>query len=79
MPQLRESVSSMVQSMEERGGGIGEISLVDKTAEEPGLFQIFTNFDTCDAMGANFINSVLEAFAVKLKEEVSESSLFSEE
>ena len=79
VPQLRESVSSMVQSMEERGGGIGEISLVDKTAEEPGLFQIFANFETCDAMGANFINSVLEAFAIKLKEEISKSPLFSEE
>jgi hydroxymethylglutaryl-CoA reductase len=76
---LRKSVEPLVQSMEKRGGGIGEIRLLDKTSEEPGLFQIMADFETCDAMGANFINSILEAFAMKLKEEVQTSSLFSED
>ena len=63
--------------MEKRGGGVKKIELVDKTFIEPGFFQLLVTFETCDAMGANFINSVLEAFAGKLKESI-ETSTFSQ-
>ena len=46
--------------MQKRGGGILEMSLRDLSGLEEGLFQIFMTFDTQDAMGANFINSILE-------------------
>ena len=46
--------------MEKRGGGILEIELLDKTKELPNYYQLDVSFDTLDAMGANFINSVLE-------------------
>ena len=57
-------------NMRARGGGILSIRLVDKTEEEPNYYQLEARFDTVDSMGANFINSCLEAFASVLKEEV---------
>ncbi|MEM9885454.1 MAG: hydroxymethylglutaryl-CoA reductase, degradative [Bacteroidota bacterium] len=53
--------------MEKRGGGILEVELLDKTKEEPNYYQLKVSFETCDSMGANFINSVLESFGKDLK------------
>jgi hydroxymethylglutaryl-CoA reductase len=39
------------------------------TQHEPGYYQLKGIFETCDSMGANFINSVLEKFAETLKAE----------
>ena len=58
---LLKEVSSLVENMERRGGGIEEMKLSDRTEDEPYYYQIWMTFQTCDAMGANFINSVLEA------------------
>ncbi|MEC8623530.1 MAG: hydroxymethylglutaryl-CoA reductase [Bdellovibrionota bacterium] len=79
VPELKKCVAPLVHSMEKRGGGIKSIELVDKTSIEKGFFQIHVKFETCDAMGANFINSVLEAFATKLKESVEASTFFTSE
>ena len=49
--------------MKSRGGGITDISLIDKSSQLTGYFQLFATFKTVDAMGANFINSCLEEFA----------------
>jgi hydroxymethylglutaryl-CoA reductase len=54
-------------NMEARGGGIDEIDWVDLTHKEDKLFQLKVTFYTCDSMGANFINSVLENFASTLR------------
>lgn len=62
-------------NMQLRGGGILDIQLIDKSAEEPGYFQIQATFDTCDSMGANFINSVLEEFARILRSEIESTDL----
>ncbi|MBT5401897.1 MAG: hydroxymethylglutaryl-CoA reductase, partial [Crocinitomicaceae bacterium] len=40
-----------------------KISLLNKTHLEPDYYQIEAEFDTVDAMGANFINSCLEEFS----------------
>lgn len=56
-------------NMRQRGGGILSIRLVDKTDDEPNYYQLEARFETCDSMGANFINSCLEAFASVLREE----------
>ncbi len=79
IPDLKKCVEPLVFSMEQRGGGIQGIELVDKTSIEKGFFQVHVKFETCDAMGANFINSVLEAFATKLKESVESSPSFTGE
>ncbi len=63
---LRESVVDLVSNMEKRGGGVREIALIDLTNEKADLYQLKVNFETCDSMGANFINSVLERFAGEL-------------
>ena len=64
--ELLEKVLPFLMSMEERGGGLSSIQLLNKTKEEDGYFQIFCEFETCDAMGANFINTVLEALSREL-------------
>ena len=65
--QLLKDSSELTKKMEERGGGILDIELLDFTDEEPNLYQIKGSFHTCDSMGANFINSILEQFAESLK------------
>lgn len=72
---LLEGSAYLTKNMQTRGGGILDIQLNNKTIEEPGYFQIEVRFDTCDSMGANFINSILEEFANILKEKIANSIL----
>jgi len=76
MPEIKarliEDAKDITANMEKRGGGIRDIELLDFSAEEPGLFQFKASFETCDSMGANFINSCLEQFAVSLKSFLTE-------
>ncbi len=58
---LLAELAPILSNMEKRGGGLTKLELLDKSSIEPGLYQVFASFDTRDAMGANFINSVLEA------------------
>ncbi|MBC7429036.1 MAG: hydroxymethylglutaryl-CoA reductase, degradative [Bacteriovorax sp.] len=66
--ELIVSVSSLTSNMEKRGGGMLDLRLIDRTHDEPGYFQLLGEFNTCDAMGANFINSVLETLGRSWKE-----------
>ena len=54
-------------NMTQRGGGILGIELIDFTAEEADYYQLRCTFETCNSMGANFINSVLEQFGLTLE------------
>ena len=54
-------------NMTKRGGGIQGIELIDFTNEEADYYQLRCTFETCDSMGANFINSVLEQFGQTLE------------
>ena len=65
--ELLFSVKDLVSNMEKRGGGILDIQLIDKTKDLDHYFQIEAKFETCDAMGANFINSVLEELASQFR------------
>ncbi|MBK9733588.1 MAG: hydroxymethylglutaryl-CoA reductase, degradative [Saprospiraceae bacterium] len=65
---LLEKATAITENMVKRGGGVTNIELVDFTNEEPGLYQIRAHFETCDSMGANFINSILENFATTLED-----------
>ena len=65
---LWQAVSPLSEGMKARGGGIKKINLIDKTKRLSHYHQIEVLFDTCDAMGANFINSCLEAIARRFKE-----------
>ena len=64
---LTENAVHITENMERRGGGISDIELLDFTNAEEGLYQLLVHFETCDSMGANFINSVLENFASSLE------------
>jgi hydroxymethylglutaryl-CoA reductase len=64
---LMEGTKDITQNMDKRGGGISSMELVDLSKEEPNYYQIKASFDTCDSMGANFINSILEHFGNLLK------------
>ncbi|MBK25532.1 MAG: hydroxymethylglutaryl-CoA reductase, degradative [Halobacteriovorax sp.] len=66
--ELIKEVAPLTKNMKSRGGGLIDISLRNKTIDEPGYYQIWAEFNTCDAMGANFINSVLEAIGKKFSD-----------
>ncbi len=66
-------------NMEARGGGILDIELKDLTHLEDNYYQLFVSFETCDSMGANFINSILEQFAQSLKSFISGHPRFENE
>ncbi len=61
-------LAPLMEKMVERGGGLKNLELRDLTTKEPGYFQLWATFQTCDAMGANFINTILETLAKLLKE-----------
>ena len=50
-----------------RGGGIESLEIRETSGYLPDAYQLFVKFRTADAMGANFINSVLEALAMEFK------------
>ena len=73
---LIEECFPITQSMVKRGGGILDIELVDLSDQEESLFQLKASFETCDSMGANFINTCLEQFARSLSDYMSTSEHF---
>jgi len=66
-PQLLRATESITKNMRQRGGGIIDLALRNKTKELANYYQIYVTFDTQDSMGANFINSCLEAIAEEFK------------
>jgi hydroxymethylglutaryl-CoA reductase len=76
---LLESLDALTESMRKRGGGIIDVLLEDKSLLLNNYFQLYVEFLTADAMGANFINTVLEATSKEwsqiLANEISSKSL----
>ena len=72
LPEIKEEfiqkTSSITEKMRKRGGGILDIELVDFTDKIPDYYQFLVTFNTCDSMGANFINSILENFGQTLQD-----------
>lgn len=60
---LLKVTEEITKNMRKRGGGILDIELRDKTVELDNYYQLHVTFETADSMGANFINSCLEAIA----------------
>lgn len=77
-PKLVTETASLTKNMEKRGGGINNIELRDKTNQLDNYFQLHCTFETLDAMGANFINSCLELFAITFKQEAQYFDAFDE-
>ncbi len=66
-PQLLRATESITKNMRQRSGGIIDFELRNKTKELANYYQIHVTFNTQDSMGANFINSCLEAIADEFK------------
>jgi len=75
---LIQSVSHLTQNMEKRGGGITSLELINLNDKIENYWQLKLSANTCDAMGANFINSILEEMAIVFKEMVKSYSAFTE-
>lgn len=77
-PEIREKLLTdcafLTAKMGARGGGITGIELKVLPHILPNYYQLDASFETCDAMGANFINSCLEQFGKSLHEFFQASS-----
>ena len=77
-PEIRSKLLTesalLTAKMEIRGGGIIGIELKSLPHILPNYYQLDASFETCDAMGANFINSCLEQFGKSLHEFFQTSS-----
>lgn len=70
---LLEEIMPYATTMKNRGGGILNLELIDaSTLEIQDYYQLQLTVNTCDAMGANFINTLLEALAEKFKSHFNE-------
>ena len=76
---LIEEATPLMEGMIKRGGGLLSLTLKSFNDQEPGLYQLFAEFETCDSMGANFINTVLEQFSSTLQVFFENSSLLQDE
>jgi hydroxymethylglutaryl-CoA reductase len=74
--EILNAVSSVTTNMEKRGGGIVDLELVDMTDKIENYYQLKLQCETCDAMGANFINSILEEMSVVLRAKVASDARF---
>ncbi len=63
---LKTQTIDITSNMEKRGGGLLGLEFI-KIEELEDIFQLRAQFNTCDSMGANFINTVLESYASCLK------------
>jgi len=67
---LIKSTDLITKNMRQRGGGILDVNLIDKTEKLINYYQLEVGFETCDSMGANFINSCLEEMAKFFRESI---------
>ncbi|MBQ8760386.1 MAG: hydroxymethylglutaryl-CoA reductase [Bacteroidales bacterium] len=83
LPEIKEEfiqkTSSITEKMRKRGGGILDIELIDFTDKIPDYYQFLVTFNTCDSMGANFINSILESFGQTLQDFFSRQNNLNED
>lgn len=68
---LLNSVMDITTNMEKRGGGIVNLEIVNLTDKLENYYQLKVQAETCNAMGANFINSILEQMGKMLTEKVA--------
>ncbi|MFY7994259.1 MAG: hydroxymethylglutaryl-CoA reductase, degradative [Bacteriovoracaceae bacterium] len=73
---LTQSVKDLTFNMEKRGGGIEDLELVVMTDKIENYYQLKLKCRTQDAMGANFINSILEEMSRVWKRLVGHEASF---
>ncbi|MEM6397712.1 MAG: hydroxymethylglutaryl-CoA reductase, degradative [Bacteroidota bacterium] len=60
--ELRKATAHLTVRMEGRGGGVLGMEWKHMPQIAPDYYQLLVRFGTADSMGANFINTVLEAY-----------------
>jgi len=73
---LFKQTEEITANMRNRGGGIIDIELINKTFDMAHYYQIKATFQTVDSMGANFINSCMERIGETLKYEIEMCKYF---
>jgi len=73
---ILKGTEHITENMRKRGGGILDIELLDFTEFEDNYFQLHVTFETCDSMGANFINTCLEELSKQFQIWIRESFNF---
>ena len=71
---LIDSIKEFTERMEQRGGGIVSIQFIQQP-ELNNVWQMQVSFKTADSMGANFINTCLEAMKEPLANYFEEQNL----
>ena len=74
---IEDLTADICENMIKRGGGLKEVKLVDLTSQLDDYFKISVSFETCDAMGANFINSILEKIALEFSQYLNKKKKYS--
>ncbi|MEM9931792.1 MAG: hypothetical protein AAF840_18470, partial [Bacteroidota bacterium] len=64
---VRAKTADLTVRMEARGGGVRGLSWKHLPEVAPDCYQLLVRFGTADSMGANFINTVLEAYGKELQ------------
>ncbi len=64
---LRHVTSGITARMEARGGGVRSLQWKHLPEVNDQCYQLLVSFGTGDSMGANFINTVLEAYATEIE------------
>lgn len=75
---MRQDARDHLINMEKRGGGFKSAKLIQIKGLD-NYFQLRCSFDTCNSMGANFINTCLESFAGTLENFIESSDHISED
>ena len=77
--EILATTDSITKNMRQRGGGVLSMDLVDKSELLDNYYQLELRFETCDSMGANFINSVLEEVSQSFQSALDQSNLDQED
>lgn len=64
---VRARTTTLTARMEARGGGVRNITWKHLPEVAPDYYQLLVSFGTADSMGANFINTILEAYGQELR------------
>ncbi|MEM9835309.1 MAG: hydroxymethylglutaryl-CoA reductase [Bacteroidota bacterium] len=70
---LLATTAHLTERMEKRGGGVLGITWKHMPEVANDYYQLLVRFGTADSMGANFINTVLEAYGQQLEAWAAES------
>lgn len=76
---VRAQTADLTVRMEARGGGVRGLTWKHLPEVAPDCYQLLVSFGTADSMGANFINTVLEAYGQELQRWAATSPALTEE